>query len=109
MGEIGITNLKKVTGKVINFGMAVKDAVADHKVTLSEGVGLLTDIIGFGTILTSWKEVKDEYHDLDDSERQELHDYLAGQFDLENDKVEAIVEDGFEVLLVVDKFTLNFR
>ena len=105
----GVNNLKKVMEKTINFGMALRDSLEDKRITVTEGVGLLANLVGFGTVLLNWREVKEEYKDLDDQEREEILDHLKQAFALENDRVEAIVEESFEVLLVVDKFTLNFR
>lgn len=108
MSETGIEGLKKSLKRVLNFGLALSKDLEDGKITLGEGIGLIGKIVPLGYIINNWAQIKAEYMDLSVEERAEMQSYLASEFDIDNDRIEKIIEDGFGMLLVVDTFVRNF-
>lgn len=98
---IGISNLKIALVAVINLGEKIEKGLADDgKISLAEalsiGASSFGDVVRF---IKSGNAIKQEYTDLDDKERVELIDLVKEELDLENDKVEVIIEKAVELLV----------
>lgn len=97
---LGINNLKKAVVSAVNLGEKIeKNLLDDGKISLTEALGIgatsFTDIIG---IIRSGKEIKAEFIDLDEDEKEELVDLVTEELDLENDKIEEVIEKAIEFL-----------
>lgn len=98
---IGIENLKIAVVAVINLGEKIEKNLADDgKISLAEalsvGAGSFGDVI---RLIKSGNAIKQEFIDLDDQERIELVDLVKEELDLNNDKVEIIIEKAVELLV----------
>ena len=100
---LGIEKLKEAALAVVNFGEKVENALADGKLSFIEGItiaiGSAPDAFG---LIQDGKEIKAEFQDLDDSEREELCDYVASELDLNADGVEEVAEKGFDLLVAFE-------
>ena len=102
---VGIEALKQAAKAVISFGDKLEDALEDGKLTFLEGI-----TIAIGTAPDAFKllqkeniaELKEEFLDLDEDEKDELSVYVAEELDLDADTMEFIVEAGFDFLLSLD-------
>lgn len=111
MSEFGIDKLKEALTFLAQFGKKIEDALADGKFTLIEGVTLgVSAVPQVFSLVTGATQLKQEYLDLDDTEREQLAAHLATQLDLSTgEKVEEIAEAGFEFLLALDAFIKTVR
>ena len=89
---LGIENLKLVAKFGITLGQDAARILADGKVTAIEGLSLLPDLMGISGILSAKDDIAAEFKDLDTAERAELNAYIASEFDLANDVLEAKIE-----------------
>ena len=106
--EKGIEKIKKALGSVIKVAEKYDEAKEDNKVTAWEWAGIGFSAVGLIGAVKDRKEILDEYKDLDDAERDELHTYFVEEFDIRNDEVEAKIEKGFEFLLKIEEAIHDF-
>ena len=107
---MGIDNLKKAIVAVINLGEKIEKNLSDDgKISLAEALGIGTSSFGdVVKIIKSGHEIKDEFLDLDDQEREELIDIVKEELDLENDKIENIIEKSVEFLVQLEELIQSF-
>lgn len=105
---LGTDNLKKLIG----FALSLTEQVA----TSSKDGWQWTDFFQFvdeaaqvSDVIKSWKDVPAELADLTTEERAELNEWVADEFDIENDKVEKYVEDGLAWAVSTISLIHSFR
>ena len=107
-GEHGVENSLKVLELLAEGGNVAEDMAqgsgsfldkAKHLAKLTDELWALTGV--------SWGELAKELKELDGEDRQKLYDGFKVKFNLDNDVVEALVEDG--VFLVSDYASLAKR
>lgn len=101
MSKIGIENLKKAILFGIALAMHAADALKDKKVSLAEVFGFVPDLMKVPDLVQSLPAIKDELKDLDEAERTELNAYIKDKFDLPDDKLEAAIEGGVNIVTSV--------
>jgi len=107
---LGIEKLKEAATEITRFGERIEDITKDGKVTIAEGFSVaVATAPGAFSLIQDAKEIKAEYLDLDDAERDELVDHVVSELDLEADNIEAIAEAGFDVLLSLDALIGTIR
>ena len=101
--KLGIETLKEAALVGVKFGMKLEADLSDGKLSIGEIIGL-----GFSTAPDVWKlvpkasQIKEEYLDLDDQEREELVDYVVDELDLTSDKAEEGAEKIFDLLIQLE-------
>lgn len=105
----GIENLKNGLGSLIEFGIALEQALADNKIKFFEAIGLITNLIQLAPAIANFKQIEMEYRDIDEAEWTELYQYFVSKFDLENDRLEAIIEKAFEMLYSIEDFIATLK
>ena len=109
MATLGITEVKELATAAAKLGTAAGRILEDGKVGLADMVhvpmilGGLKDLSGveFASLLPELK-------DLSEGERDELAAHFGALFDLPNDGVEAIVEQGLAIVLMALEAILAF-
>ena len=108
--QLGITKLKEVFKGLIDFGMVLDEKGADGKLTwlevLTSSVSLVPEIFNW---IKNGEAIKDELFDLDMEERDELVEYLADELELDNERTEAQIEAGAELIAALDQFRVTFK
>lgn len=105
----GIEKLKKLILIPISLGEIAEDSLKDGKLGLSDVLSHGPSLFALvnGLVSFDFAESVKEFKDLDDAEKAELSIFVAAQLDLQNDKVEAVIEELFglalEVKTVVEK------
>ena len=93
----GIEKLKEACLLVINLAEGFESKLEDGKLTVWEALGIAgknaKDVLN---VIRNAKGIKAEFLDLDDQEKEELIAYIKSELDLENDKLEEIVEKSIE-------------
>jgi hypothetical protein len=95
---LGIENLKKALGLVLHVVDKVDEVTRDGWQTLKDSLALLPLLVDVPGIVRNGKLTWEEFTDLDDTEREELLVFAKEELDLEDEKVEAVVEAAFDVL-----------
>jgi len=80
-----------------------EDSAGGTRVTLPEMIGSLGLVMQVPDIIGDAKEAKLEFLDLDDAEVMAMKEHFAEKFDIPNDKLEATLEDVWEILLRTGK------
>lgn len=109
MEQFGIENLKTALRTTINFADRVQECLEDGRFDLWEKIGLLGEGSKFVQFINKSDEIKQEYLDLSKQEQHELCEYLTEEFDLENDRIEQIIEQAFAVALSLDALVKSIR
>lgn len=109
--QLGIENLKVALIAAINLAEKIEDKYSDDgKISLSEalsvGVGSFTDVV---KVVRSGKQIKAEFEDLSDDEKETLLLVVKEELDLDNDKIENIVEKSLEFLISLEELIAAMR
>ncbi len=105
----GIEKLSKVFTGVIKLGMALEDKLNDGKLTWIERLELIKELKFVPDAIVNYREIINEFKDLDFDEIEELNDLIATELDLDNDKVEEVIENSLEVLTTLSKLTQSLK
>jgi len=102
--QFGIETLKEAAKAVIKLGIKVEEALEDGKINFFEAlsIGISTAPEAFA-LAQKGGELKQEFNDLSDEEREELISYIVDEFDIESDELEGAIEAGFELLVSIEK------
>ena len=108
--KLGIEKIKNALISSITLGEKIEKNLSDDgklswAEALSIGVSSVGDIV---KIAQSAKEIKAEFLDLDESEKQEIKEIISNELDLENDKLENIIEKAFDFLNALDSLIRAF-
>jgi hypothetical protein len=95
--QAGTKELKELVKFAIEMGEAVDKALVDKKFTVDELGLLIAPLMQIGPAFEGLDQVGGEIKDLSEAELAELSAFVKEELDLENDKVEAIVEKAIEV------------
>jgi len=105
---LGTENIKELLDYGFSLATRVKDirdidSPGGEKITWTEVIGSLGLITKVPKIIGDAKEAYEEWLDLDVTEVAEIKAYFADKFDLPNDRVEAIFEEVWGILLGLGK------
>lgn len=106
VGTLGTEALKKA----VKFGVNLTNQIivsGSDGFSWTDAFSFVDEISEATGVIKSGKEIIAELKDLTEEEKVELYTYIQAEFDLEDDKVEAIVEDSlniaFSILSLVEK------
>ena len=109
--KLGIENLKKAVIAAINLAEKIeKNYSDDGKISFVEALGIGAS--SFGDVLKvirSGKQIKAEFLDLDSEEKTELINLVHNELDLENDKLEIIIEKSIDFLVGLEELISAIR
>ena len=106
---VGIESIKDALGTVIKVGTTVEDALEDKKINFFEAISIAKNSIGLWGVVKDFSNIKEEFLDLDDDEKDELIEFFAEELDLENDAVEIIIEKCFDFIINATAFLAIFK
>jgi hypothetical protein len=101
----GIDKLKKAIAAIIGLGVTVNQALADDKITAIEWGKISFKGVALAVALKDIKGLKLELKDLTEEEKDEIIAYVNEMFDIENDAIEATIEEAFAILF---RFATSF-
>ncbi len=104
-----IANLKKLIGPTAKLATSIGGILADGQVTLGD-MRYVPDIFSAlrGYAGLDYTVVIPELKDLNDVEREELAKLFRDNFNISAETVEAVVEQGFDLLLMALQAILTF-
>jgi hypothetical protein len=91
--EKGVENIKRLLKFVADFTNQIAKTKKFRLLTL---LSFVDDLAELGEIIPLWPEIKAEYKDRSEAEKQEIYAYVRNELDLPNDEAEAFVEDCFQ-------------
>jgi len=100
----GIDKVKEVTTDAVKFAMKVGDArdaegPKGKKITIGEAVGLAVFAVPKAmNHINDAEQIKNQIKDADAEERREVLEHVCEKVDLENDKVENVIEKSLVAL-----------
>lgn len=95
----GINNIKAVLLFALSFTGDVFEALQDGKITFWEGLKIGSSLKDTPDLIRGIGHFKAELVDLSMDERKELDAFVIDNFNVDNEKVEEIVEKAFSSLL----------
>lgn len=109
MQKLGIQEVKELATAAAKLGTGAGKILEDGKVTFADTIHVPTILGGLKDLAgVDYKAVLPEAKDLDDTERAELGAHFSATFDLPNDSVEVVVEQGLELCLMALQAILTF-
>lgn len=90
-GLFGIENLKKAYALLIAVGMQIEKS-AEGGFQKNEIFDFFDELMLVPGVGSAIKQIGQEAGELDETEQQEIRDYVKTTFDLKNDEVEGVVE-----------------
>lgn len=108
MGKFGIENLKKAAKFGIDLGEQLSSVLEDGKLKTIEMLSFLDELMQLPGVVNAAADIKNEVLELDEADRAELLDYVKSEFDIPNDRLEAMVEAGLStvasLMILIDTF-----
>ncbi len=99
--ERGIKELKEMVGFVVSIAEAVVGSLEDGKISFRDMFRLFGALKKAGPAIKGMGEMRLEIKDLSQAEKQELQDYVATEFDIENDILEGYIEQAMQAALLI--------
>jgi len=102
-GEFGTENLKKCLAVIVESGNVAGDIVAmGPSAKWYQKVALCANVLDeiFDLTKVDFKVVIPELKDIDESEKTDLIEWGKEKFDIPQDEVEAVIEEGLGILMV---------
>jgi hypothetical protein len=96
---IGIQNLRELLSFIIAVICAAADAAADGKIQVSDLFKFFSALKKAPAALKGLNEMKAEIEDITPAEKEELCLQLAKELDLDNDVIEAYIEQALSLAL----------
>lgn len=100
MALLGIDNLKKAVKFGVDLTKQIEVAGADG-FDWKDSFLFFDELMQIPGLISSGDEIKAEFLDLDTDEKEALITYFNAEFDLENDKTEAVVENALALVLQI--------
>jgi hypothetical protein len=104
-----IKETKEALAFVLSLGNALGTTLADGKITLSEAPQFMGALMAAPAAFQGLTEVPAELKDLDDAEKAELMAFVQSEFDIPNDQIEGVIEEGLALALAIYTFVEKVR
>lgn len=98
MNEQGIEQLSAAVVSVIDLAETIEKSAADKKINLIEGIMIGNKSLKAVRVLVDFDTIKAEVKDLSSEELTELCELVEQELDLENDKVEGLINQAIGML-----------
>lgn len=95
---IGIDKIKQAIALLATIGESLEDDLKDGKISLAEGIGYATQIPSLLSVAKDYKELGQQWADLQPGELEELIAYAKEQYDSDDQHAEEIVDATIDVL-----------
>ncbi len=97
---LGIETLKRAINFAVGLTKQIETSGRDGW-DWQDSFQFFDELLLIPGLISSGDELKAEFNDLDDAERADLLTYFKVEFDLEDDKTEAIVENALAMVLQI--------
>lgn len=104
-----VKETKEVLKLLIELGEGLEKAFADKKFEISEIALLITPLMFSTAALEGIALMPKEIKDMDAAEFAEIKEYIEVELDLENDKIELIIEKAIGLAMNVMNFVSLFK
>ncbi len=107
--KFGIENLKLLMMVIFSF-ITVGDKMGHENnwpSRMSHLFGFFPSLMTLGSI--KWDLLDDEVKDIDDVEKAELIEYMKENFNIMDDKLESMVEEGLEIAATAGSFVKTIK
>lgn len=94
----GIENLKKGVKLALGFTEQTVTSLKDG-FQYTDLLSYLDELMEVPGVVKAWSQIIQEAKDLDADERKELAQYVADNFDIPDDKIEAVIEHSLQWLV----------
>ncbi len=109
MGQFGIENLKKAAKLGIELGEQTAEVLEDGKLKAIEMLQFIDELMQLPGVVNAAQDIKDEVMELDAEDRAALNAYIQAEFDIPNDKLEAIIKAGLDVVISIFILADHFK
>ena len=99
----GIEDTKDVLKLVFRLVDGYSKSKEDGKFTITDAANFLGAVMVIPQAITGINNVPDEIKELNEAEMQELKDFIAEQFDIADDVLEALIEEIIATAIDVGK------
>ena len=89
---------------VISLGEALAESLSDGQLDVSDLLTLWEPISNVSEAIDGWEKLREEIANLSMDDVHHLADYVQDEFDIEDDRIEKIIEDGLDTALSLLSF-----
>lgn len=94
MAESKVKELKEMVSFGLSLGMAIDKSLADDgKISFADVGNLIAPIMKAPAAFMGADKALEELKNLDEEGKKEMNDFVKSEFDIADDKIEAIVEE----------------
>ena len=104
-----IKETKEAVSFALQLGNALGSALDDGKLSWSDTPKFMGSIMAAPAAFSGIGSVPTELKDLDAAEKKELMDYVKSEFDIPDDKIEGLVEEGLALAVQTYNFVQKVR
>ena len=103
--KFGIENVKNLVMWAVGTAQKIYSKTTDDgKFDFMDSLSLLGDAVKLVKIIQDADKLKDEWHDMSESERTEINKSVCDKFDILEDKIETVVEETIDMVLYNVKY-----
>lgn len=95
MNKIGIENIKIILIFGLSLAQELQRGLEDKKLNFGEIIGFTDDLAAIPSVVEAVKKAPAEFLDLDEEEKEEIHQLVIDEFDISLDHVEMAIEESF--------------
>lgn len=100
---VGTKELKELLSFIVRLVFTGKDAMADGKINLWDASKFFTAFTAAIPAINGLDQVYKELKDLEEWEVEDLKEYIIQEFELEDGKASAVIENCLEAALSIGK------
>lgn len=94
-----LKDTKELVKFVIGLGEAVDKSLADGRISIGDLRHFMNPLMDAGDAFSDISNIPAELKDMTQEESQELLEYIRKEFDIENDKIEKVIENSLQILV----------
>lgn len=105
----GTTQTQEALSFIISFAMAIDRSLEDGRFDVSDVAQFVDPLLKLVPAVEDASEIPSEITDLDAEEAEALRVFVSERFDIRDDQLEEIIEEGLSAAVALLRFYLKIR
>lgn len=104
-----MNEIKEMLSFIFLLSSAVEKSLQDGKISIGDVPLFISPLMHAQSAFSGIDKIKDEMKSMDEAKKSELCEWLKNEFDLSNDKVEHMIENGLVIGLSLSNLILKIK
>ena len=100
---------KEVLDFVISLGESLASSLGDGSLGVTDLINFWEPVSKLSDALDGFEKIVAEIGNLTSEDLDYLREYIKSEFDIEDNQIESLIEDGLEAAIIILKFIGKFR